>query len=499
MAQFLRSNRAGSALPLALITTSTLIALGAVTLMFLQNRYRQVHQTAAWQEALLSAEAGIDIAVNELRKNLYDPTHAWQGGWVHKALDANGVPIDGSSTAMDDHLGSDDGTIYYSSEVLLHQGEGGQRSRAKITAEAPGFLLTTRGDQWYRIRSTGIAEVPGGVVAAGDKRDLNLRRFDLKADHRRWDAYVPVASPQATRLIEAIIKPVGVFRLALFSMRQMNLTDQNVVVDSYDSRDPNKSTNGWYDPAKRQNNGDVATNGTLIAAGSAHIYGDASTNGGTILSSSNITGEIRNDFYQEVFAVTRPVVTPAPSPITISGTDSIQAQTGTPSQYTINSINLSGNQTLTIKGVAGSQTFAQIVVTGNMKTAGNASIILEPGVNVRIFAAGDVDMSGNGFDNPNNPLSLQLYGIDRPKNPDGSPITPGDLKIAGNGGFTGTVYAPSYNVSIVGGGTSDTVYGSFAGWSVTMNGVQAVHYDEALGDGGLISDYKVVSWFEDAR
>jgi len=34
---------------------------------------------------------------------------------------------------------------------------------------------------------------------------------------------------------------------------------------------------------------------------------------------------------------------------------------------------------------------------------------------------------------------------------------------------------------------------------VNMTGVQAIHYDEALGEGGLISDYKVVSWFEDVR
>ena len=34
---------------------------------------------------------------------------------------------------------------------------------------------------------------------------------------------------------------------------------------------------------------------------------------------------------------------------------------------------------------------------------------------------------------------------------------------------------------------------------ISPTGVQAVHYDEALSDGGLISDYKVVSWFEDIR
>ena len=118
---------------------------------------------------------------------------------------------------------------------------------------------------------------------------------------------------------------------------------------------------------------------------------------------------------------------------------------------------------------------------------------------VRIFVAGDVDITGQGILNPNSPLNMQLYGLDRPTNADGSPQTPGKLKIAGNGGHRGTVYAPSYEVNIVGGGTDDSIFGAFVGWSVNVTGVQSVHYDEALADGGLISDYKVVSWFEDVR
>lgn len=487
MTQSIHHSRTGSVLPLALITTAVLIALGATTLGVLQRRYRQVHQTAAWQESLLSAEAGVDIAMNELRKNLYDPTNAW-AGWAHSAGDS--TPIGG--------FDGSDGAIYYSSSVVLHEGEGGQRSWSRITADAPSFLKTAKGDQWYRVRSLGIAEVPGGAVAAGDKRDLELRKFDLRFDHR---AKTAVASPQVGRAIEAIIKPVGVFRLALFGVKQITLTDQNVVVDSYDSRDATKSTNGAYDLAKRQNNGHIATDGTLIAAGSAHVYGDASTNGGTVLNSSNVTGEIRTDFYQEVFSVTAPNVSAdSGTPTTITGSAIIDAAAGTPRQFKFNQVTLSGSNQLRIRGAAdGSPTYAQIVVSGNMSTTGNAAIVLDPGVHVRVFVAGDMDMKGNGFDNPNDSLNLQVYGLDRPKNADGSPQNPGSFKIAGNGGFCGTVYAPSYNVEMVGGGSGDTIFGAFAGWTVLMNGVQAVHYDEALGDGGLISDYKVVSWFEDTR
>ena len=473
----------GSVLLVAVFFVGILAAAGAVTFGILQNRYRQVHQTASWQEALLAAEAGIDIAVNEMRKELFAPGSAWSG-WTRPD---NGGEIDPTESA-----------VFYTSKVLLREGEGGQRSYSKITVDAPEFLRDASGEQWYRVRSLGVAEVPGGAVATGEKVDLRLRKFDLNKSRRTGET---VGNPQATRLIEAIVKPVGTFRLALFGARSIDLNNHNIVVDSYDSRDSMKSTNGHYDVNKRQQGGNIATNGTLIDAGDAQIYGSASTNGGTVLNSTNVTGEIKDDFYQEIFAVNRPNVNPDPfTPTQVHNTTVLQAKAGEPSQFQFSEVQLAGQSTLTIQGAPdGSPTYAQIVVNGDFSTEGLSQVIIGPGVHVRIFVAGNMDIAGNGVTNPNSPLALQVYGLDRPTNPDGSPVTPGIIKIGGNGGFRGTVYAPMYDVSMVGGGTQDSIFGAFVGWTVAMTGVQAVHYDEALADGGLIADYKVVSWFEDAR
>jgi hypothetical protein len=480
------SHARGSALVLALFFTGILLAGGAITYQVLQSRYRQTHQTACWEEALLAAEAGIDIAVAEMRKGLYQPGSAWVG-WSNSPDGTQaGVPNPAS------------GAVYYTSKVFLRVSEGGQRSYSRIAVDAPAFLQDGSGEQWYRVRAVGVAEIPGGGVVAGDKADLRLRKFDLLVDHRSG---ARILQPQATRVIETIFKPVGAFRTALFGVGTIDLNSQNIVVDSYDSRDPNKSTNGAYDPAKRQENGDIATNGTLIEAGGARIYGDAATNGGTVLDSTNVSGEIRDDFYQELLAVRQPNVPPDPStPAYISSTAIINAKPGDPSQFLFSTINLSGQNTLRIRGAAdGSPTYAQIVVQGDISTSGQGAIKLDPGVYVRIFVLGNMDITGNGFLNPNSALNLQVYGVDRPANADGSPQAPGTVKIAGNGGFSGTVYAPSYNVTMTGGGNSDNIFGAFVGWTVTMSGVQALHYDEALSEGGLISDYKVVSWLEDSR
>jgi hypothetical protein len=395
---------------------------------------------------------------------------------------------------------------YMTSEAIVRQGEGGVRSRAEVTVDAPLHLRDRTGEQWYRIRAAGICDVPGGRIAAGAWQDSELRKFDL-VFNRKTNKRVDV--PSATRVIEAIAKPVGAFRLALFGTSSVNLNNHNILVDSYDSRDPEKSRNGFYPyddldsqgNPKRQENGDVATNGALLQAGNARIYGDAMTNGGTVLNAQNVKGEVRNDFFQEVFLVTRPTfeastINPL---VAVNGSTTIDAGTGNGTRYQLSSVQLSGSEELRIRGASGgAPTYVQIVVTGNVSLSGQAQIRLDPNVYARIFVVGDADISGNGFVNPNKPTHLQIYGCDRPLNPDGTrPL--GNLKIAGNGGFSGCVYAPNYNVSLVGGGNTENVFGAFVGHTVTMTGVSSMHYDEALADGGLISDYKIVSWFEDER
>ena len=491
---FVKSEGA-SALLVALIVTGVVASIAATTTMILHKRARQAYQTAAWEEALLASEAGVDMAINELRTTLYDPTNSFQSwhqsttekldGTTTASLGASGAPASGTSS-------------YVTSTVFLRTSSGGQRSWCEVQIDAPASLIdTSTGEQWYRVRSLGIAEVPGGAVVAGDKEDLRLRKFDL-AVNRRTGASTGGA-PQATRMVEVIIKPMGAFQKALLSAVEIDMNNHNIVVDSYDSRDSTKSTNGFYDPAKRQSHGDIATNGTLISAGTAQIFGTASTNGGTVLGSSNVTGSIRNDFYQELFPVVAPLLKPlAGSPTTATSNTVLAASPGSPSEYLLATVKLSGSNSLHITGAAdGSNTFTTIVVSGDISLSGQASIIVDPGVHVRLFSPGSIDITGNGITNPGSPLNFQLYGVGT-KDSQNNVLT-GSMKIAGNGGLRASVYAPTYNISMVGGGNSDSIFGAFVGLNINMTGVQSVHYDEALANSGLISDYKIVNWFEDTN
>ena len=481
---------AGSALIIALACSAIILGVGISTYQSIQTKYRSIHQTAAWKESLLTAEGGVEMAMNEIRKSLYDPKNAFLG-WEKSADEIQQASNDPGATG---------GNMTYSlaSNAILREGEGGLESWARVTVDAPRSLVDRRGDKWYRIRSLGVADVPGSATVAGDKQDLKLRKFDLRVDRRSGRA---LTKPQASRLIETVAKPVGAFPLAVLGIKTVNLNNQNIVIDSYDSRDEKKSTNGGYDVAKRQERGDVGTNGTVVNAGGAHIYGDVYTNKGTVIGAENVSGDIVNDFYKEILTVQRPNTLPdSGTPTQVNNSTVFTANPNTPSNYQLSSLTLSGQSVLEIKGAAdGSETYCQIVVTGDISLSGQAQIKLGKGVYVRMFVIGNADITGNGFSNPNSPLALQLYGCDRPKLADGTPASYGTMKIAGNGGFCGAVYAPNYNLELKGGGSADTIFGAFVANTVFMNGVQSVHYDEALADGGLITDYRIVSWFEDER
>jgi hypothetical protein len=270
------------------------------------------------------------------------------------------------------------------------------------------------------------------------------------------------------------------------------------VIDSYDSRDSTKSTNGLYDVTKRQQNGNIATDGTVLEAGGAYIYGSVSTNNGTASGIEHITGEERTDFYQDpipIGAPTWPSINPSPS--TVTGTTTISASPtkgSAASRYVLSTITLN-NKILTIAGNADHSTsYIEIHVTGDIKVAGSGQIILADGVQATIYFDKNLDVQGNGILNPSNqPADLLLYGVQP---------TPGQnysAVLGGNGTITAALYAPGHAVEVKGGGTNGHVFGSVVGKTVFMNGVTNLHYDEALSEAGLINNYQLVSWFEDTR
>ena len=475
------SPTAGSVLVWTVLVIAILSLIAVETLRLVTIKYQNALQTSTWQEALLAAESGIDLAIVELRKSLYPaPNHAWDG-W-------NNPP--------------GNGVTGYELTTVPNAGLNGTPMTIETNVDAPAQLIDlTNSWQYYRIRTVGTIPITGPARTSDSPQDTKLRRLSL-----HWERFTSgiltahlLSAPQVSRRIEAIVRPVSSFDQAVMSVGVVDLTNQNIVVDSYDSSDPTKSTNGLYDPTKRQENGDIATDGQLIEAGNAQIYGDVATNAGTVSGAANITGVERTDFYQEPIPIGAPSWPSSNASVTsVDETTTITANStkgSAASRYILDGISLSGSKTLTIAGNPdGSQTYVEIYVTGDISVSGTGQIVIQPGVTATIYFAGNVDISGNGVLNSNNqPGDFLLYGIQPPTS------SSEHVSFGGNSQITASIYAPGHDVTVNGGGTNGHVYGSIIGKTVTMTGVSNLHYDERLGSAGLINNYKIVSWFEDNR
>ncbi|MBA2271109.1 MAG: hypothetical protein H0W20_11015 [Chthoniobacterales bacterium] len=474
-----KSSQSGSVLIWTVIVITVLSAAAAQVLHVVSAKYHNALHTATWQEALLASESGVDLAIRELRRSLRPaPNQAWDG-WANVNSERYGI------------------------SVVPNAGLAGTEMKIEVNVDAPWQLKDPANLwQYYRVRAIGTMPITGPARAADNKQDTRLRKMSLRADRFTGGVLTSQAvdKPRVSRRVEAIVRPVSAFDQAVVSLEALNLNDANIIIDSYDSRDTTKSTNGLYDVAKRQRNGHIATNSNLINAGNAHVYGDVSTNAGTVSNAANVTGVQRTDFYQEpipVGAPTWPSVNASPSLVLGLTTLNASATEGSAaSRYVLSSITLAGTEVLNLAGAAdGSSTHIEIYVTGDISATGLSQIVVHPGVKATIYFAGGVKVSGNGLVNKNNqPGNLMMYGITPPPN-----TLPKTVELGGNGQLTAAVYAPDFYIHMNNTGTRGIAYGSFVGKTFTMTGTTDLHYDEALGSMGRISNYKIVSWFEDTR
>ncbi len=477
-----RQTARGSALIWTILLITVLSAVAAELLHVVSTKYYSTLHTAVWQESLLAAESGVDLAIVELRKSLFPaPNQAW-AGWSNAP--ANGV-------------------VSYGLTTVPNAGLAGTPMTIEVNVDAPSELKDPVNLwQYYRVRTVGTMPITGPVRTGDNRQDNRLRKLSL-----RWDRFTgglltsqELTAPRVSRRLEAIVRPVSAFDQAIMSVGALDLTDNDIIIDSYDSRDPLKSTSSRYDVTKRQRNGNIATDGAILNAGNAHVYGDVATNAGVASGIANITGIERNDFYQDPIPVGSPSWPSInPSPMVVSGTTTIPASSvpgSSASRYQISSLTLAGTQTLSLTGNPdGSPSYIEIYITGDTSVTGNGQITLGAGVQAKIYCAGNVAIAGNGVINLNGkPGDLLLYGI--------NPTDPSTLRTFAIGGtslLAAAVYAPAFDVQINNGGTRGSVFGSFVGKTVKLNGVTDLHYDEALGSGGTINNYKIVSWFEDTR
>jgi hypothetical protein len=506
----LRSNsqsRTASALVAVIITITILAILAGSLVMNVNNRRMTFSQASAWQEALAAAEAGAHQGIAQLEQGLAQ----------------NSLPLAGPSPFPS-------GTISTSTTVYLNHAGEGPSGPSNSYAE---YILTYNSysdgvnpvKPYYCIVSKGTVGLPGGKSLSMDSADAVLRKLNLRT-----------ATRTATRTIEAWVRPVYTTQGPLKTDQPINLNNHNIFVDSFDSKDLTRSVNGL--PDARDSNGhlltnigqfdapnfnvplsaNISTNSPFANIGNATVYGDVLTNGGatdangaTVTNTSNVMGQIINDYYEPL----DPIYAPQWSGATISNSvNNSKTYTGgsatNPARYqvgtvaSIGNIRLSGGKQVTFDfgttmgSPDPSKNYIELYVTGDFTTRGSGatdgSVVIVNGVNVKIYVAGNLNFSGNGLVNYNNKASsLEIYGISPT---DGTAQT---FTLAGNSDFYGTVYAPGADLKLAGGGGSGEFVGSFTGKSAFLNGTTQIRYDEALAGSGRISSFKIAGWFEDVK
>jgi hypothetical protein len=291
------------------------------------------------------------------------------------------------------------------------------------------------------------------------------------------------------------------FSKAMAAEGVINMNGRFILTDSFDSMDASASTLGKYDSAKSKGNGDVASNGALINVNNAGIMGKVSTGpGGTVELGSwasvgskawvtSLTLGIEPGYASDDMNVDFPPVelpTLALTGQTTYTTSSGSGKTlvggvlGSPRYFKLT--DLSGKITVT------GDVVVYVPAGGSVSFTGQEGITLLAGANLKIYVgATTASIAGKGIINPGSALNVQYYGL---------PTNTG-ISISGNGGFIGSIYAPSANLTLGGGGTeiSDFIGSCIVG-TVTMNGHFKFHYDEALARIGPPRDYIGTSWAE---
>jgi hypothetical protein len=445
-----KSQPQGSVLLVSLLTAIVIgVALGSyLTLTSHQNQ--SVFRSKIWNEGIAVAEAGIEEALTQI--HYYGTTNFAPNGWTWGT--------DGCYH-KERTVGSDD--AYYN---------------VAVQPVDPPVITSTAFVRTPLVPSSGFGMMLGTVTSGATPYPYIKRRIQVKTVGR-YDGGGASMVAKGT----------------------IDFSGQNVETDSFDSSDPNYSTDGMYDPTKTKPNGDVRTNAgagkvAAINVGNADIRGRVITgpDGVVNVGSGGSVGDMAwvnagtqgiepgyhlDDMNMDIPDVKEPFsdnyFTPVGGTIDQVSYKYILDQSGNYMTRTLNgSVLVTGNATLW--------------VTGDVNIGSGEFIQIAPGASLKLYVSGNsATIGGNGIVNGNgSTTSFAYYGLP----------TNNSFDFKANASFTGTVYAPQADVHLGGGGAEPYDFtGTLVVNSVQMNGHLRFHYDEAVN--GLIRNtYMITSWNE---
>jgi hypothetical protein len=464
-----------------------LIIIGAtlasyLTLVASQNQMTMRSQ--AWNRSVAVLEAGMEEALAHLNKNAACQPN---GSFVVN-LASDGWQVDPAGGWSKTNTIGDD--YYY----------------VRITSFTPGnYYPNIISEAYVKQTPTFAMRVTGPLMAAIDTT-LNTQP-------------APVPSGYVRRTVLGTTTNLPTFTKALVAKETLDLSGQNVRTDSFDSTDPDKSTNRRYDIAKRRDNGDIAANRAVtnslspVTIGNANIYGRVSTgpnsrNPGVAVVDVGAAGKVGSTNWQagSTYGI-QPgwakddmnmdfpnVVLPYSAG---SGPDTVNPITG--QKYTVDGITydmylrngdyiLNNNQTLSGKIYVERHVRLIVPYGANVNMSGADCITIATNGSLMLYVdCPSASLSGNGIQNPNVCTNFYYYGTQNHTS----------LSYGGNATFTGVFYAPNAAMTFNGSGGSQADFsGAAIARTIKLNGNFTFHYDEALKRYGVYRGYVLTSWNE---
>lgn len=544
----------GGALIVATFTVALLSLTGALVLSHISSKYRNLAQATSWRKALVSAESGVDFAMQKLGDSLTDSTAAWTGWTTTNPNGGGTLPYSGKA---------------YTGTALTFGGQGGTSMNFQVIIDSPpGLAAATRTKQYYRVRSTGYADLPATTrFVNNESLDTNLRKLSLRRDRKSGAA---ISTPRASRIIEVIVAPVTETNPTNTGHVKWEMSGFKNRVVAFDSTNSAYSTAGRYDPAKtipadqagiilatNQWHKDGATLGTLekVDLNNSTVQGDFGLVGGTPKNATNVQGQTVTGYNVDLPKVEAPTWTTLTDPsltkmeggpngsqrsdyaqwynnqasaamkaiVDLPSTNKNFVLYGgstasSPTTYKLTKMKAEGkDKTIVFANPPGvSESWIEIWVTEETKVRDGGTLALEDGVHATVHFTKMLKVKDTKQDNGGTFVmsgyagdllfrGIELAESDKETDADFSPIkTSGIVKVK-DSQFTGVIFAPDYDMELK---TRSTTYpatqqyilGAITGRKIKLKGDTDFVTDLSLAQSGsVVTRYKVASWFEDSE
>lgn len=254
--------------------------------------------------------------------------------------------------------------------------------------------------------------------------------------------------------------------------------NSSAIIDSFDSTDPFKSTNGLYDAAKRQSNGNVSINlNSNSDLRNAFVYGDLSYSGPAVKNTSNVQGEVTTPWNGTTSQINDPAWADGSfvqcigggSPACGGGVLANGTFTNPTQLKVVGDFTVSGGKLFSIVPDTFVDRYLTVWVTGKFTTSGSGRLDQSPFVHVTWIVDNDIAISGDNYENESGKAAnVSLLGVGT-----------GKVNVTGSTSLIASINAPLRNLNISGTG----LIGDANSSTLVLSGGSAVHVDEALTQG----------------